>query len=40
MKDIIKYSTYAEVILYNKKGSEVGRALIDLEDIDKIKKEI
>jgi len=35
--EIIKYEDYAEIILYDKNQKECGRALIDLEDIDKIK---
>ena len=35
--EIIEYEDHAEIILYNKNYEEVGRALIDLEDIDKVK---
>ena len=35
--EIIEYDDYAEIILYNKDCEEVARALIDLEDIDKVK---
>ena len=35
--EIIKYEDYAEIILYNNKSNEVARALIDLEDIVKVK---
>ena len=35
--EIIEYEDYAEIILYNLNCEEVARALIDLEDIDKIK---
>lgn len=35
--EIIKYDDYAEIILYNKSGEEINRALIDLEDVDKVK---
>lgn len=35
--DIIIYADHAEIILRNKMSVENGRALIDLEDIDKIK---
>ena len=34
---IIKNVDYAEVVLYNKQCEEVARALIDLDDIDKVK---
>lgn len=34
--EIIKYNDYAEIILYNRKQEEIARALIDLEDVDKI----
>lgn len=36
--EIILYDTYAEIILYNYKGEEVNRALIDIEDVEKISK--
>ena len=35
--EIIEHENYAEIVLYNKKQEEVSRALIDLEDIDKVK---
>lgn len=35
--EIIEYEDYAEIILYNNKGEEVARALIDLEYVDLIK---
>ena len=35
--EIIEHEDYAEIVLYNKKQEEVSRALIDLEDIDKVK---
>lgn len=35
--EIIEYEDYAEITLYDKDGSEVARALIDLEDIYKVK---
>ena len=35
--EIVEYEDYAEVILYNKQCEEVARALIDLEDIEKVK---
>ena len=35
---IIEYDDYAEVVLYDKSCKEVARALIDLEDIDNVKK--
>ena len=35
--EIVKYEDHAEVILYDKYGNEKARALIDLEDIDRIK---
>ena len=34
---IIEYDDYAEIVLYNKHCEEVARALIDLEDVDKVK---
>jgi len=33
--EIITYDNYAEIVLYNKKQKENGRAIIDIEDIDK-----
>lgn len=35
--EIVIYEDYAEILLCDKDGEEVGRALIDLEDIDKVK---
>ena len=35
--EIIEYEDYAEIVLYNKHCEEVARALIDLEDADKVK---
>jgi hypothetical protein len=35
--DIIEYGDYAEIIIYDKNCKEVARALIDLEDVDKVK---
>lgn len=35
--EIILYDDYAEIILYNLKYEEVGRAVIDKEDVNKIK---
>ena len=35
--EIVEYDDYAEIVLYNKDCEEVARALIDLEDIDRIK---
>ena len=34
LNEIIEYDTYAEIILYNKQCEEIGRALIDLDDIE------
>lgn len=34
--DVIKYDDYAEIILRNKKGEEVGRAIVDLKDLDMV----
>ena len=36
--EIIEYEEYAEIILYNNDCKEIGRGLIDLEDIDIVKK--
>lgn len=36
--EIIEYEDYAEIILYNNKCEEIARAIIDLDDIDIIKK--
>lgn len=35
--EIIEYEDHAEVILYNKQCEEISRAIIDLEDVDKVK---
>lgn len=35
--EIIEYEDHAEIILYNKQCEEIARALIDLEDVDKVK---
>ena len=35
--EIIEYDDYAEIILYNRQGEEVARALIDLEYVDLVK---
>lgn len=35
--EVIEYEDHAEIILYNKKCEEIARALIDLEDVDKVK---
>ena len=35
--EIVIYDDYAEIILYDKKGNEKARALIDIEDVDKVK---
>lgn len=35
--EIIEYEDYAEIVLYDKYGVEMERALIDLDDIDKCK---
>ena len=37
LNEIIKYDNYAEIILYDRQGKEVARALIDVDDIDKCK---
>ena len=36
--EIITHDNYAEIVLYDKKGNEKNRTLIDLEDIEKVKK--
>ena len=36
--EIIVYDDYAEVILYNRHNEENGRAIIDIEDIEKVSK--
>ena len=38
LNEIVIHDDYAEIILLNIKSEEIGRALIDLEDIDKVKK--
>jgi hypothetical protein len=35
--DIILYNNYAEIVLYNKRCEEVGRVIIDLDDVEKCK---
>ena len=35
--EIVIYDDYAEIILYNKKQEEVARAIIDLDDIERVK---
>ena len=35
---IVTLDTYAEIILKDKQFNEIGRVLIDLEDVDKVKK--
>lgn len=35
--EIIEYDDYAEIVLYNNNCKEVGRALIDLDDVDIVK---
>jgi hypothetical protein len=37
LNEIIKYDTYAEILLYDKYNNEVAKALIDLDDVEKIK---
>ena len=37
LNEIIEYEDYAEIILYDKNCEEVARALIDLDDVDKVK---
>lgn len=34
--EVIKYNTYAEILLKNKYGEEVARTKIDLEDVEKV----
>jgi hypothetical protein len=36
--EIIEYEDYAEIVLYNKQCEEVARALIDLDDIERVSK--
>lgn len=38
LNEIVIYEDYAEIVLYNKQCEEVGRALIDIEDVDKVSK--
>ena len=38
--EIIEYEDYAEIVLYNKSGNEVVRALIDKEDIPIVNNDI
>jgi len=38
LNEIIIYDTYAEIILYDKNNEEKSRAIIDTEDVDKVKK--
>lgn len=35
--EIILYKNYAEIVLYNNNCNEIGRVIIDLEDVEKIK---
>ena len=35
--EIIEYDDYAELVLYDNNSNEVARAIIDLDDIDKVK---
>lgn len=35
--EIVLYDNYAEIVLYNNNCEEIARALIDIEDIDKVK---
>lgn len=37
LNEIVTYDDYAEIILYDKKGNEKARAIIDIDDIDKVK---
>jgi len=37
LNEIVIYDTYAEIILYDLKNEEKCRAIIDIEDIDKVK---
>ena len=34
--EIVMYKDYAEIILYNDRGMEVARALIDIEDVERV----
>ena len=38
LNEIVIYDDYAEIVLYNKDNVEITRALIDLEDVDKVSK--
>ena len=38
LNDIVIYNDYAEIVLYDRYNNEKCRALIDLDDIDKVKK--
>lgn len=35
--EIIEYEDHAEIVLYNKHCEEIGRTLIDLDDVDKVR---
>lgn len=35
--EIIEYDDYAEIVLYDKQCKEIARAIIDLDDVDKVK---
>ena len=35
--EIVTYDDYAEIILYDRQSNEKCRAIIDLDDIDKVK---
>ena len=37
LNEIIEHEDYAEIVLYDKNCEEVARALIDLDDVDKVK---
>ena len=36
--EIILFENHAEIVIYNKKCEEIDRAIIDLEDVEKVKK--
>ena len=38
LNEIIEYDDYAEIVLYDKQGKEIARAIIDLEYVDSVKK--
>ena len=38
LNEIIEYDDYAEIVLYDKNNKEIARAIIDVEDIDSVKK--